>query len=40
MNYSIYLSIFEIYVGKCYDLLNQRNQLSILEDKNNNVTKN
>ena len=31
------LSIFEIYGGQCYDLLNNRNRLDVLEDKYNNV---
>lgn len=31
------ISFFEIYGGKVYDLLNNREQLTILEDKNNNV---
>ncbi|KAL4462102.1 hypothetical protein ABPG74_000947 [Tetrahymena malaccensis] len=35
--YQLIMSYFEIYGGKCFDLLNERNQLNILEDKNNNV---
>ena len=31
------VSFFEIYGEKCYDLLNNREQLIILEDKNNEV---
>lgn len=31
------VSFFEIYGGRCYDLLNNKNKLNILEDKNNNV---
>ncbi|KAL4483613.1 hypothetical protein ABPG72_006679 [Tetrahymena utriculariae] len=35
--FQLIMSYFEIYGGKCFDLLNERNQLNILEDKNNNV---
>lgn len=31
------VSFFEIYGGQCYDLLNGKSKLNILEDKNNNV---
>lgn len=31
------VSFFEIYGGRCYDLLNNKNKLNILEDKNSNV---
>ena len=31
------VSFFEIYGGKCYDLLNNKAPLAILEDKNNNI---
>ena len=31
------VNFFEIYGGKCYDLFNNREPLTILEDKNNNV---
>ena len=31
------ISFFEIYGGRCYDLLNKQNKLNILEDKNQNV---
>ena len=33
----MWMSFFEIYSGKCYDLLNNKNPLQILEDKNNNI---
>ncbi|EGR29344.1 kinesin motor domain protein [Ichthyophthirius multifiliis] len=36
-SFDIFISFYEIYGGKCYDLLNERNQLQILEDKNNNI---
>ena len=32
-----WLSMFEIYGGKCFDLLNQKAKLQILEDKNNKI---
>lgn len=31
------MSMFEIYGGKCYDLLNNKKKLQILEDKNNKI---
>lgn len=31
------MSFFEIYGGKCMDLLNNKKQLQILEDKNNKI---
>lgn len=31
------VSFFEIYGGRCYDLLNAKAPLTILEDKNNNI---
>jgi kinesin family member 2/24 len=31
------VSFYEIYGGKCYDLLNNRSPLTILEDKNQEV---
>lgn len=31
------VSFFEIYCGKLYDLLNNRNELKIMEDKKNNI---
>jgi kinesin family protein 2/24 len=34
---SLSVSFFEIYGGKCYDLLNNKSPLAILEDKNNNI---
>jgi len=37
LNVSFMVSFFEIYGGRCYDLLNNKNKLNILEDKNNNV---
>ncbi|CAD8090837.1 unnamed protein product [Paramecium sonneborni] len=36
-SYKIFVSFFEIYGGKCYDLLNSKAPLQILEDKNNNI---
>lgn len=33
----VFISFFEIYGGKCYDLLNNKAALAILEDKNNNI---
>jgi len=31
------MSFFEIYGGKCMDLLNNKKKLQILEDKNNKI---
>jgi len=31
------LSFFEIYFGKAFDLLNNKAELQILEDKNNKI---
>ncbi len=31
------MSMFEIYGGKCMDLLNNKKKLQILEDKNNKI---
>ena len=31
------VSFFEIYAGRCLDLLNDKNNLHILEDKSNNI---
>lgn len=31
------ISMFEIYFGKAYDLLNSKAELQILEDKNNKI---
>jgi kinesin family protein 2/24 len=39
-NPSFFISFFEIYGGRCYDLLNNKSKLNILEDKNNNVLTN
>jgi kinesin family protein 2/24 len=35
--FDFYVSFFEIYGGRLYDLLNNRNKLSVLEDKNQKV---
>lgn len=35
--YEANVSFFEIYAGRCLDLLNEKNALNILEDKNNNI---
>lgn len=35
--FEFYVSFFEIYGGRLYDLLNNRNKLSVLEDKNQKV---
>lgn len=35
--YEATVSFFEIYGGRCYDLLNAKAPLTILEDKNNNI---
>ena len=35
--FSFYISFFEIYGGRCFDLLNERAKLTILEDGNNNI---
>jgi len=37
LNLHLCMSFFEIYGGRCYDLLNQHSPLTILEDKNQNV---
>lgn len=34
---TFFMSFFEIYGGKCMDLLNDKKQLQILEDKNNKI---
>lgn len=34
---TFYLSFFEIYGGRCFDLLNERSKLTILEDGNGNI---
>lgn len=36
-NHNVTVSFFEIYGGRCYDLLNAKSPLTILEDKNNNI---
>ena len=35
--YNVFISVFEIYGGKCFDLLNSKQELFIMEDKNNNI---
>lgn len=34
---SVYLSFFEIYGGRLFDLLNDKNKLSVLEDSNQKI---
>lgn len=36
-NFVVFVSYFEIYGGKCLDLLNEKNVLNILEDKANSI---
>ena len=36
-NFTVTVSMYEIYGGKLYDLLNEHNQLSLREDKNNMI---
>ena len=36
-NFIVAASYFEIYGGRCLDLLNEKNVLNILEDKSNNI---
>jgi kinesin family member 2/24 len=36
-NFEVSISFFEIYAGRCLDLLNDKNALNILEDKSNNI---
>lgn len=36
-NFTVTVSMYEIYGGKIYDLLNDHQQLSIREDKNNTI---
>ena len=36
-NAEVFLSFIEIYGGKCFDLLNNKNKINVMEDKNNNV---
>jgi Kinesin motor domain. len=38
LNLRFGVSFYEIYGGRCYDLLNNKNQLAILEDKNQEVS--
>ena len=35
--YKLELSFYEIYGGRCYDLLNNKNKVDILEGANNRV---
>jgi len=35
--YDLYISFYEIYGGRLYDLLNNKNKLSVLEDKKQKV---
>lgn len=35
--FELYVSFFEIYGGRLYDLLNNKNKLQVLEDKNQKV---
>jgi kinesin family protein 2/24 len=35
--FDFYVSFFEIYAGRLYDLLNAKNKLQVLEDKNQKV---
>jgi kinesin family protein 2/24 len=35
--FELYVSFYEIYGGRLYDLLNDKNKLSVLEDKNQKV---
>jgi hypothetical protein len=35
--YTVSMSFFEIYGGRCLDLLNSKSLLTILEDKNNSI---
>jgi kinesin family protein 2/24 len=37
LNLEFYISFYEIYAGRLYDLLNDKNKLSVLEDKNQRV---
>ena len=36
-NTRVFMSFFEIYGGKCFDLLNKNNKVRVLEDKNHKV---
>ena len=36
-NFKFFISFFEIYSGRLYDLLNNRNKVMALEDKNQKV---
>jgi len=33
----IFISFYEIYGGHLFDLLNNKNKIQLLEDKNNNI---
>ena len=35
--HEVLVSFFEIYAGRCLDLLNEKNALNIMEDKSNNI---
>jgi len=36
-NFAVTVSMYEIYGGKLYDLLNDHNQVKIMEDKNQKI---
>lgn len=36
-NYSVSISFFEIYGGRCLDLLNEKNSVNIMEDGSGNI---
>jgi len=36
-NFDVSITFFEIYAGRCLDLLNDKNVLNIMEDKSNNI---
>lgn len=38
-NCRFYMSFYEIYGGRCFDLLNNSVKVNILEDGNNNVSR-
>ena len=35
--HEVVVGFFEIYAGRCLDLLNDKNSLNIMEDKSNNI---